>query len=93
MAVHHIDVNDLAARVAEVVSWLRCGDCVYVTRSEMVIFQASPAPAGVGTMPTSGPPGDTAPKKRILGLHPGSMTIGPDFNDPLPEGFWSGGAQ
>jgi hypothetical protein len=96
MVVHHIDVNDLAARSDEVIFWLHRGDSVFITRCGPVIFQVSLTPAGVGIMPTtttSGPPGDTAPKKRILGLHPGTTTAGPDFNDPLPESFWSGGAQ
>jgi len=28
-------------------------------------------------------------RSRILGLHPNAMEISEDFNDPLPESFWS----
>lgn len=30
------------------------------------------------------------PRSRILGLHPNAMEISDDFNDPLPDSFWSG---
>lgn len=33
---------------------------------------------------------EPAPKARILGMHPGSMVMAPDFNDPLPDEFWLG---
>ena len=29
-------------------------------------------------------------KKRVLGLHPGSMRMSDDFDAPLPEEFWLG---
>lgn len=32
----------------------------------------------------------TAPKKRVLGLQPGSIWISDDFDDPLPDSFWMG---
>jgi len=33
---------------------------------------------------------ETVPKQRTLGMHPGSMVMAPDFNDPLPDEFWLG---
>jgi hypothetical protein len=33
----------------------------------------------------------TAPP-RIPGMHPGSMVMAPDFNDPLPDEFWLSGS-
>jgi antitoxin (DNA-binding transcriptional repressor) of toxin-antitoxin stability system len=30
------------------------------------------------------------PKQRIAGLHPGSMRMSEDFDDPLPDSFWLG---
>ena len=27
-------------------------------------------------------------KPRILGMHPGAITISDDFDDPLPDEFW-----
>jgi hypothetical protein len=32
----------------------------------------------------------TAPKKRVMGLHPGSIWMSDDFDDPLPDAFWVG---
>jgi len=29
-------------------------------------------------------------KPRVPGLHAGKMWISPDFDDPLPDSFWSG---
>lgn len=29
-------------------------------------------------------------QKRVLGLHRGVAWISPDFDDPLPEEFWTG---
>ena len=31
-----------------------------------------------------------SPKPRVVGLHPGSMEMAPDFDDPLPDEFWFG---
>ncbi len=27
---------------------------------------------------------------RVPGLHAGSITMGPDFDEPLPDSFWTG---
>ena len=34
--------------------------------------------------------GPAQKKKRILGLHPGSMQMSDDFDAPLPDEFWLG---
>jgi antitoxin (DNA-binding transcriptional repressor) of toxin-antitoxin stability system len=31
-------------------------------------------------------------KRRVAGLHRGAMRMRADFNDPLPDEFWWGGA-
>ena len=31
---------------------------------------------------------DSGQKRRILGMHPGAITISDDFDDPLPDDFW-----
>ncbi len=31
---------------------------------------------------------DTTKKPRILGMHPGAITMSDDFDDPLPDEFW-----
>jgi len=33
---------------------------------------------------------DGSPKSRTVGLHPGAMRTSDDFDEPLPEDFWTG---
>jgi virulence-associated protein VagC len=35
-------------------------------------------------------PTQSSTKRRVLGLHPGSMQISEDFDQPLPDEFWLG---
>jgi antitoxin (DNA-binding transcriptional repressor) of toxin-antitoxin stability system len=35
-------------------------------------------------------PLEASPKRRIAGLHPGSMTTTDDFDAPLSDEFWTG---
>lgn len=35
-------------------------------------------------------PIEAQPKRRVAGLHRGSMRMTPDFNDPLADEFWLG---
>ena len=91
---HHIDINEFSARSDDVASWLQRGDDVLISRCGKMMFRVSSIDTPqtpTGTTTTAGPPCVSgAPGKRILGLRPGTTTTGPDFNDPLPESFWSG---
>jgi hypothetical protein len=40
------------------------------------------------TASVSGPAASSEKGKRIPGLHPGSIWISEDFDDPLPDEFW-----
>ena len=45
---------------------------------------------GVATIPTHTRVANGNKRKRILGLHPGSMWMSYDFDAPLPDEFWLG---
>jgi prevent-host-death family protein len=77
MATLTIDVNDLPARYAEAVARAAQGEEVVVTSAGQPPARLVPVPAPV-----------TRP--RVLGMHPGSMTMAPDFDAPLPDEFWLG---
>ena len=36
------------------------------------------------------PVAETSKKERVLGMHPGSIWVSDDFDDPLPDEFWFG---
>jgi prevent-host-death family protein len=78
MATVTLDVNDLPARYAEVVTRAKQGDEVIIT---------APGEPPVRLVPV---PPSPAPRPRVLGLHPGSMAAAPDFDAPLPDEFWLG---
>jgi hypothetical protein len=96
MARIYLDINDIASRSEDIAHWLRRGDQVFVTRCGPTVFRIAPSGDTPTTPPqttttTSGPTtggGELPP--RVLGLHQGTTTPGPDFNDPLPEAIWSG---
>ena len=70
-----IDVKDLPARLDEALASAAAGDEVIVTDGTNPRARLVPLP----------PPGG-----RVAGLHPGAYQIAPDFDDPLPDEFWTG---
>ena len=77
MATVTIDVNDLPGRLSEAVSRAERGEEVVIAAGGQPAARLVPVPP-----PAAGP--------RVLGMHPGSMVMAPDFNDPLPDEFWLG---
>jgi antitoxin (DNA-binding transcriptional repressor) of toxin-antitoxin stability system len=71
-----IDVQDLPAQLTEVVKLASAGTEVIVTEGNVPRAMLVPLPSG---------------RPRVLGLHEGSMQIADDFDDPLPDDFWTGG--
>ena len=70
-----IDIQELTARLEEVISLAEAGTEVIVTEGEIPrarLLPLSPAPS------------------RTAGLHPGAIRIADDFDAPLPEEFWTG---
>jgi len=75
MSTVTVDVRDLPGKLSELVSLAASGTEVIVQDGTTTAKLVAPA---------------LAPRKVILGMHPGSMTMAPDFNDPLPDDFWGG---
>lgn len=76
MPLIQIDVNDLPAQLTNVVAQAEAGDEVVVTQNGTPMAKLSPIAV--------------AKQPRVFGLHPGSMVMAPDFDDPLPDEFWLG---
>ncbi len=75
MSTAAFDVHDLPARFAEALARAAAGDEVMITENE--VPRARLLSLGPG-------------QPRILGLHPGAITMAPDFDEPLPDDFWLG---
>lgn len=71
-----VDVNQVAARLAELLA--------FVSRGGEVIVVASSAD---GEKPIARL---VPPVERVPGLHKGEVWISEDFDDPLPDSFWAG---
>lgn len=79
MAQVTYDISELPGRFAEAVARAEQGDEVLVTAPGLRTMRLTPGPH----LPSSTP--------RVANLHPGAMTMSPDFDDPLPDEFWLGG--
>jgi antitoxin (DNA-binding transcriptional repressor) of toxin-antitoxin stability system len=75
MATITVDVKELPAKFAELISLAAAGAEVVVTDENIPRGRLVPlAPGSV----------------RILGLHPGAIQTSDDFDAPLPDDFWAG---
>jgi prevent-host-death family protein len=71
-----VDVAEARDSFSELLSLVTQGTEVVVTQDGRPV--ACLVPAG------------SSRASRILGLHPGAMEMGPDFDAPLPDSFWLG---
>lgn len=74
MAVKTVDINKEHAPLAELLSWMRSGTEIVLAEDDTVARLVPVAPA----------------KARIAGLHQDAMSAREDFDDPLPDTFWTG---
>lgn len=70
-----IEIDELPARFAELISLATSGIVVIVTEDSIPRARLMPLPTG---------------QARVAGLHPGAIQTTADFDAPLPEAFWSG---
>jgi antitoxin (DNA-binding transcriptional repressor) of toxin-antitoxin stability system len=75
MAATTIDITELPAKFAEMVSLAAAGTEVIVTEGNTPRARLVPLPAG---------------QPRVAGLHAGAIKTTDDFDAPLPEDFWTG---
>ena len=77
MPTTSIDVQELAARLDEILKLANAGTEVIVTEGNVPRAKLLPL-------------GDKPP--RVAGLNAGTMQIADDFDAPLPDDFWTGEA-
>jgi antitoxin (DNA-binding transcriptional repressor) of toxin-antitoxin stability system len=75
MSVATVDVHELPSRFEELLALAAAGGEVLITDGDV------PRARLVAIVPGG---------LRIPGLHPGAMVMAPDFDDPLPDEFWTG---
>jgi prevent-host-death family protein len=71
-----VDVHEAQAHLAELLSLVTAG-------TEIILTEDSTPRARIVPMT-----GDTTP--RVAGLHAGAIRTSEDFDEPLPEEFWTG---
>jgi antitoxin (DNA-binding transcriptional repressor) of toxin-antitoxin stability system len=69
-----IDVSEAQSRLGELVDGLAASDEIVLVRDARPVARILPL--------------RSATEDRIPGLGRGSITIAPDFDDPLPDEFW-----
>jgi antitoxin (DNA-binding transcriptional repressor) of toxin-antitoxin stability system len=78
MITKTIDVQESQINLEDILSFARQGKDVILTDASKPLAKLIPLM--------------TPPKTRIPGLHQGAMQTSDDFDDPLPEEFWTGEA-
>ena len=71
-----IDINDLQSRLPEFITTVRAGAEIILSDHDQPIARLTPI--------------EPSPKKRIPGLNRGELWMSDDFNEPLPDSFWTG---
>jgi antitoxin (DNA-binding transcriptional repressor) of toxin-antitoxin stability system len=71
-----VDVHEAQAHLAELLSLVTAG-------TEIILMEGSTPLARIVPM-------GAAPTPRIAGLHLGAICTSEDFDEPLPEEFWTG---
>ncbi len=71
-----IEVAELQVRLSEIKKLTLAGIEVILTENGVAIARLLPFPA-----PST---------PRIAGLHPGAIGMSDDFDEPLPDDFWTG---
>jgi prevent-host-death family protein len=75
MQTKTVDVREAQTRLAELLSLVTAGTEIILTAGSTPVARIVPM-AGVAS--------------RVAGLHPGAIWTSEDFDEPLPEEFWTG---
>ncbi len=78
MITKTIDVQNVQISIEDILSLVRQGTDVLFTDANMPLARMIPL--------------KTPPTTRIAGLHQEAIRTSDDFDDPLPEEFWTEGA-
>lgn len=71
-----VDINSTQANLADLLSSLTAGSEIVLTNGDVPVAYLVPA--------------TEASSPRIPGLHPGAIRTSDDFDQPLPDDFWTG---
>ena len=74
MSSTQVELSELGTRFAEVLALAESGTDVVLTEKQIPRARLIP----LGASP------------RIAGLHPGAIETSRDFDEPLPDAFWTG---
>jgi prevent-host-death family protein len=77
MQTKTVDVHEAQTHLAELLSLVSAGTEIILTEGSTPLARIVPM-AGATTTP------------RVAGLHPGALWTSEDFDEPLPEDFWTG---
>lgn len=77
MTATTIDVQDAQTQLLQLLTLALKGGDVVIAKDNVPLVRLVPVEPQQGT--------------RTAGLHQGAMHMSEDFNDPLPDQFWSGG--
>ena len=75
MLTKKVEVREAQLRLEELLSLVRAGTEVILTRDETYIARLVPV--------------DSSATPRLPGLHTGDILMSDDFDAPLPEEFWT----
>ena len=75
MQTKTIDIDEAQAHLAELLALVTGGTEIIVTRGDIPLARIVSIP------------GNRRP--RVAGLHPGAIWTSDDFDEPLPEEFWT----
>ena len=76
MQTKTVDIHEAQTQLAELLSLVSAGTEIILTEGSTPLARIVPI-AGVST-------------PRVAGLHPGTIWTSEDFDEPLPEDFWTG---
>jgi antitoxin (DNA-binding transcriptional repressor) of toxin-antitoxin stability system len=76
MQTKTVDVHEAQTRLVELLSLVSAGTEIILTAGNTPLARIVPM---AGT-----------PTPRVAGLHPGAIWTSEDFDEPLPEEFWTG---
>jgi antitoxin (DNA-binding transcriptional repressor) of toxin-antitoxin stability system len=81
MTTKTIDVREMQPNLDELLSLVGDGTEVILTDGEVPLARL---------IPLHTPPANDAARPRIPGLHAGAIWTSDDFDEPLPDEFWTG---
>ncbi len=75
MVTKTVDIAEAQTHLKELLTLVQEGAEIILTEDDKPLARIAPL----------------APKKRVLGLHEGTIWMSDDFDEPLPDEFWLGG--